>query len=504
MIAIIGFSFALENAAEMSPAQLSYLLNQLLAHTHETEWLEWKRNKADPEVIGRNLSGLANSGVLHGRGTAYMIWGIEDDTRAIVGTSFRPREAKKGNEELQNWLMRSLRPQVDFKIHEWLHEGKPMVMFEIPCVDDIPVRFRGNAYVRVGSLTKRLDDYPPKEKALWTALTKTQFEKGIARSDLSGDEVLSSLRFVECLKLLGIPLPKDQQRVLERLVQEDLIVAAPEGKFDITNLGAVLFAEDLRQFDLLDRKALRVIKYEGAGRTRMEREWRDAPSRQGYAVAFSAMLAYIASQLPHSEPIGQAFREEIRAYPETAIRELVANALIHQDFSVAGAGPLVEIFDQRVEITNPGAPLIDPQRFLDFPPKARNPKLAAMMRRMQICEEAGTGVDKVVEEIEDYRLPAAEFRLKGDNTQVALFGPKKFSDMTKPERVHACYQHSCLRYVQGKQMTNMSLRERFGLPANRHASISRVIRNALDAELVKMFENGSAVGRGASYVPFWA
>ena len=488
----------------MSPEQLSYLLHQLLSDAHETEWLECKRNKADPEAIGRNLSALANSGVLHGRDTAYMVWGIEDDTQAIVGTSFRPWEAKKGNEELQNWLMRSLRPQVDFRIHEWLHEGQPMVMFEIPCADDAPVRFRGNAYVRVGSLTKRLDEYPPKEKALWAALTKTQFEKGIARSDLSGGEVLSSLRFLDCLSLLEIPLPKDSQRILERLAQEDLIVAMPGGKFAITNLGAILFAEDLHQFDLLDRKALRIIKYEGAGRTRVEREWRDAPSSQGYAAAFSAILAYIASQLPHSEPIGQAFREEIRAYPETAIRELVANALIHQDFSVSGAGPMVEIFDRRVEITNPGAPLIDPQRFLDFPPKARNPKLAAMMRRMQICEEAGTGVDKVVEEIEDYRLPAAEFRVKGDNTQVVLFGPKEFSAMNKLERIHVCYQHACLRYVQGKQMTNMSLRARFGLPANRHASASRVIKNAMDEGLVKVFENGSAVGRGASYAPFWA
>lgn len=334
--------------------------------------------------------------------------------------------------------------------------------------------------------------------------TEDLFERGIARRDLSGDEVLSSLRFVDFLKLAGIPLPKDFRRVLEWLAREDLIVAAPGGRFDVTNLGALLFAEDLRQFGLLERKALRIIKYEGDGRTRMEREWRDAPSRQGYAAAFDAICAYVDSQLPHSEPIVHAFRKEIRAYPETAIRELVANALIHQDFSVTGAGPMVEIFDQRVEITNPGAPLIDSRRFLDFPPKKRNPKLAAMMRRLLIGEAGDTGVDKAAEAIEDYRLPAAEFQVKGDNTRVVLSGPKKFSDMAKPERVRACYQHACLRCVQGEQMTNMSLRERFALPANRHASVSRAIKNAMDDGLVKVFEDGSSVGRGARYVPFWA
>ena len=370
--------------------------------------------------------------------------------------------------------------------------------------DGTPERSRNNADAWVGSLAHISADRSPKEGEARIASTEGRFERGIARRDLSGDEVLSSLRFVDCLKLLGVPLPKDFRRVLEWLVQEDLIIATPGGRFDITNLGALLFAEDLRQFGLLDRKVLRIIKYEGAGRTRMEREWRDAPSRQGYAVAFSAICAYIDSQLPHSEPIGQAFRKEVRAYPETAIRELVANALIHQDFAVTGAGPTVEIFDQRVEVTNPGAPLIDPQRFLDFPPKTRNPELAAMMRRMQIGEAEGAGVDKAVEAIEDYRLPAAEFRFKGNNTQVVLFGAKKFSDMAKPERACACYQHACLRYVQGKQMTNMSLRERFGLPANRHASISRVIKNAMDDGLVRVFEDSSSVGRGASYVPFWA
>ncbi len=145
----------------------------------------------------------------------------------------------------------------------------------------------------------------------------------------------------------------------------------PGRRFDITNLGAILFAKNLATFDRLARKALRIIKYKGTGRTDTEREWRDAPSQKGYALAFEAAVAFINSQLPQNEPIGQAFRTEVRMYPEKAIRELVANGLIHQDFTVTGAGPMVEIFADRMEITNPGEPLVDTLRFIDTPPRSR-------------------------------------------------------------------------------------------------------------------------------------
>jgi predicted HTH transcriptional regulator len=55
-------------------------------------------------------------------------------------------------------------------------------------------------------------------------------------------------------------------------------------------------------------------------------------------------------------------------YPPTAIRELVANMLIHQNFNIKGTSPMVEIFDSRIEMTNTGQPLVEPQRFLDTPP----------------------------------------------------------------------------------------------------------------------------------------
>ena len=194
---------------------------------------------------------------------------------------------------------------------------------------------------------------------------------------------------------------------------------------------------------------------------------------------------------------------QCRCIPKGAVRELVANALIHQDFLVTGAGPMVEIFDDRIEITNPGEPLVDTQRFVDNPPRSRNEALASLMRRFGMCEERGIGIDKVVSEIEAYQLPAPLFEAPKGFTHIVLFAPKALASMDKRERVRACYWHACLKRVMQDYLTNASLRERFGIKANNRAIASRYIKEALDADMVKPFDEHAGKKMMKS-VPFWA
>lgn len=282
----------------MTPVQLSALLIELLAQPKELEWLEVKHNNERPEMIGESISALANAAALHGRDVAYMVWAIEDGTHSVVGTTFRPRATKKGNEELENWLMRSLHPQINFKIHEFAHDSHAVVLFEIPRAASAPVRFVADAFIRVGGLKKKLKDYPAKEADLWAVFARKPFEIGVAKADLAGDEVLSLLDFAGCFDLLKITLPTDSKGILQRLADEKLVESKPGGRYDITNMGAILFAKNLNAFDRLGRKAIRVIKYKGKGRTEAEREWRDPPSQKGYAAAYEAAVGFISSQLP--------------------------------------------------------------------------------------------------------------------------------------------------------------------------------------------------------------
>jgi ATP-dependent DNA helicase RecG len=190
-------------------------------------------------------------------------------------------------------------------------------------------------------------------------------------------------------------------------------------------------------------------------------------------------------------------------FPEIAIRELVANALIHQDFTETGASVMIEIYDDRLEISNPGLPFIPPDRFIDEY-RSRNERLADMMRRLGICEEKGSGIDKVIRAAEVYQLPAPDFRVGAHRTTAILFSHQDLEDMDRNDRIRACYQHCCLRYVMNEKMTNQSLRERFKVPEGKVATISTIISATMDVGKIKVADPSQTSTRYRNYVPFWA
>lgn len=443
---------------------------------------------------------MANSAALLWKPRAYVVWGVEDRTRRVVGTAFEPTAAKQGNEDLENWLTRLLEPQVPFRFHSCEVDGAHVVVLEIESALHQPVRFKGEEYIRVGSYKKRLKDHPEKERALWQRFTSAAFEGGIAAQRLTGDDVLRLLAFPSYFDLLSIPLPPDQAGILGALLAEGLVERSESGAWNITNLGAVLLAKDLAQFDALRRKSVRIVQYAGKGRILTTKE---QVVSSGYASGFEALVQQVVAALPTNEVIEQALRKSVPMFPPLVVREVVANALIHQDFAVTGAGPMIEVFDDRMEVTNPGRPLVPTERLLDQPPRSRNEKLAALMRRFGICEERGSGIDKVVFEIEFFQLPAPLFETSGDSMRVVLFGHRALRDMEKADRVRACYLHACLRYVTRQPMTNTSLRERFGIDEKNAATASNLLNEAVDAGVIAI-QDPTVGYRLRRYLPFWA
>ncbi len=265
------------------------------------------------------------------------------------------------------------------------------------------------------------------------------------------------------------------------------------------NLGAVLFAKRLNEFRSLNRKAIRVVVYKNESRVETLRE---QGGERGYASGFEGLITFLKNLLPSNEVIEQALRKEVPMFPELAIRELVANAIIHQDFQQSGTGPMIEIFPNRMEITNPGLPLVKTDRFLDSPPKSRNEGIASLMRRFGICEERGSGIDKVVFQTEVFQLPAPVIETVNDFTRVILFSHRELKHMDKEDRVRACYLHSCLRYVQRDFMTNSTLRTRFGIEEKNSAMASRIIKDATDAGRIVAYDI-SASRKFMKYVPSW-
>ena len=475
------------------------LVHELRGLPHETEWVEFKQNRANEEEIGEYISALANSASILGKVNAYMIWGVDDKEHDIVGTTFQPNTFKVGNEDLENWLLRLLEPKINFRFYELTIDDKAVVLLEICAAFRHPVQFKGVEFVRIGSYKKKLKDHAEKARELWRALDNTPFEREIAAENIPVDQVITLLDYPVYFELLKLPLPEGRDGILSALEADEMIDKNDAGLWDITNLGAILFAKNLADFKSLRHKAMRVILYEGGNKVKTIRE---QEGTKGYAAGFEGLIDFITNLLPSNEVIGKALREEVPMFPELAIRELVANAVIHQDFHATGTAPLVEIFDNRMEITNPGKPLVKTSRFLDSPPKSRNEALASFMRRIGVCEQRGSGVDKVVFQTEYYQLPAPIFETTDEHTRSVLFSHREFKDMDKADRIRACYLHACLRYVERDFMTNSSLRERFGIEKKNSATISRVIKDTLEAEEIKRYDN-EAGRKYMKYVPWW-
>lgn len=485
---------------DRSTEYLLSLLHELRKLPRETEWVEFKHNNKKPEDIGEYLSALANTATLMGKIHAYLVWGVDNDSHDIIGTTFDPSATKVGNEELENWLLRLLTPKINFRFYPLQVDGFSVVLLEISAAFRHPVQFKNTEFIRVGSYKKKLKDFPEKERDLWRVFDRIPFEREIAAENVTADEVLKLLDYPSYFDLLSLPLPDGREGILAALAADEMIAPDKSNKWNITNLGAVLFAKQLANFRPLRRKAVRVVLYKDEGRTESIRE---QMGTKGYAAGFEGLIGYITNLLPSNEVIGQALRKEVPMFPELAIRELVANAIIHQDFYLTGSAPMVEIFSNRMEITNPGLPLVNTDRFLDSPPKSRNEALASFMRRIGVCEERGSGIDKVVSQTEFYQLPAPLFETAVEHTRTVIFAHRKFREMDKKDRLRACYLHACLRYVQRDFMTNTTLRKRFGIEEKNSSMASRIIRDTIDADLIHCHDE--TVGNKArKYLPWWA
>ncbi|WP_236698417.1 ATP-binding protein [Xylophilus sp. Leaf220] len=483
-----------------SQEYLLSLVNELRGFPEELEWLEFKHNNEDPSEIGEYISALSNSAAYCGKAFAYLIWGISNADHSIVGTTFRPASSKKGAEELESWLLRMTSPKINFSFSTVEILGRTVVVLTIERAQNTPVSFSGSEFIRIGSNKKKLKDFSERERTLWRIFDTTPFEVGIASERQTTAQVLSSLDYKSYFDLSGLVVPEQNEGIAKALEGDNLIVPCDAGGWNITNLGAILFATRLEDYPSLARKAMRVISYAGNDRVETTRE---QIGLRGYASGFKGLISYVNSLIPSNEIIGQALRRKVPMFPELAVRELIANALIHQDFSLHGTGPMVEIFSKRIEITNPGSPLIDTNRFVDTPPRSRNETLASLLRRLGVCEERGSGWDKVVWETENYQLPAPTAESTDHHTRVVLYAHKALSEMDKGDRIHACYLHACLKHVSRDQLTNSSLRARFGVEERNKAAVSRYIKEAVDADLIKPYEVGAARNQ-MRYVPFWA
>lgn len=453
----------------------------------ENERLEFKEAKLqfDTHKLLQYCVAIANEGGGH------LILGIADaPPRQIVGT-----EACQDVDATAKKIYDKLHFRVD--VEEGAYSERRVVVFRIPS------RPRGTAYHLDGAYLMRCGDalIPMSEDRLREIFAETNqhWLEEHSRTDLDAQQVVELLDTQTFFELLRLPYPTNRTGVIERL-QEVKFIDRIAGRYAIRRLGAILIAKRLDQFSELARKAPRVINYTGT--SKMETK-SDAVGNKGYAVGFQALVEFVSGLLPQNEVIKGALRKDVKLVPENIVRELLANALIHQDFTMSGTSMTVEIYSNRIEISNPGEPVVPVERFIDGC-HSRNERFAAFMRKVGICEEKGSGIDRVVNTAEVLQLPAPDFRTGYRSTSVIIYGPEAFEKMERDDRIRACYQHCVLKYVMSERMTNQSLRTRFKLSESKSAITSQIIAQTIESGLIKPDEKVARSKKYARYLPFWA
>ncbi len=458
----------------------------------ELNELDWKSDLSDKsERLAQHLSAFANL-----KGGGILVYGVHND-----GTCFdlTKEEIDKIIQTLGNIAQNNLVYPIPIEHSVMEFEGHALLFVYIPEQSDKPVYLRGkdiySSYHRSAGQTVKMSKN--QVKALIATSQGITFEQLIAKDNLTKDEVLQYLDFKALYRILDKNIPQSTDAIIERLA--DYHLCNYNGRsWNITNLGAILFANHLQDFPNMAGHEVIVRKYVG---TNNQQQAFEQHGVHGYVVGFEGLIDFIMSNTS-IEKIDVS-REAIPIYPRVAIREFVANALVHQDFGITGMPVTIEIFSNRLSITNAGAPLNDINRLIDLPPQSRNEQLAQMMFTLGICERRGSGIDRAIAAVEKMYLPPVKFSKSEQHTRVFIFPQKSLKDMTKQEKISACYQHACLVYEDGENINNQSVRERFELTKNESSIASRILSDTMEAGLIKPADIETASKKYMTYIPYY-
>ncbi|WP_034671511.1 ATP-binding protein [Epilithonimonas caeni] len=485
----------IKNWATRAFALLDHCLGKIPLEINELDWKENLSPKNDK--LAQHLSAFANN-----PGGGFIIFGIDDVTGNTLGID-RDKSIEIVD-KLSSIGRDSLEPNVPIDHCIEYYNEKHILIIYIKESSIKPVHLKNktieDSFIRSGGTTRRASR---QEIGGLLLNSKTpNFEELHSTKLLSQEQVLTLLDYKELFHLLKKPLPSNLSEIFYILKNEKIVNEENNG-FYITNFGALACANSLKEFDGLSRKSIRVIRYRGLNKAETIREY---PGSKGYAIGFEGLIQFVKQMLPSSEIIKSALRMEETVFPEIALRELFANALIHQDFTIKGTGPLIEIFDDRITITNPGKllPTKQLERIIGTTPESRNEVLASSFRRFGICEERGSGFTKTIASIELYGLPPLKLEELENAFKVTLYTPKPFAKLSETERIEACYQHAVIQYLSSGSMNNASLRERFQMSERQRSQISLVIKNTLEKGKIKPKDPENSSTKFVEYVPYWA
>jgi ATP-dependent DNA helicase RecG len=391
----------------VNTAELTALLDRLCAEPRETEWLEFKANRYEPQALGEYLSALANSACLQGRPRGYLAFGIEDGSHAVVGTTFDPQAEKgKGEQLLPLWLSLGLRPNVGFEIHPFTYQGERVVLFEVLPAFDRSVEFYGTAYVRDGTSKTELSKYPEKARTIWNRRVdwSAQVCEQASLNDLEPQAIVKARREfatkfpAQAAAAAGWDdatfLNKAKLTIRGGVTHAALLLL---GKPEASTLLAPAVA---RISWLLKNERNEDLDYEHFG--------------PPFLLNVDKVLARIRNLTVRELPGGTLFPVELTQYDPWVIREALHNCIAHQDYGLRGRVQVVETPDTLL-LTNVGGFLpgrVETVIEQDAPLEIyRNPFLAEAMVNLNMIDTQGGGIKRMFMKQRERFFPMPDYDL---------------------------------------------------------------------------------------------
>lgn len=400
------------------PDRFRALVDELCRLPGETEWVEFKANYQSPQAIGEYISALANASCWKAKPRGYLIFGINDETHEVVGTSINPyTEKAKGNQDLLLWLKTRLHPNLGFETHIVDHPGGRVVLFEINPARNEPVSFQGQSFIRIGSSKTRLDRHPEIARAIWTRESDWSAE-------ICTDATLADL----------------DQQALEK-AREQFIVKHPAQANEVATWDDVTLlnkARVLKQGEVTHTALLLLGRPEAAtllSPAVAKISWilKDADNREldyehfgpPFLLAGDRLQNRVRNLVVRTMPSGTLFPQEITQYDPWVIREALHNCIAHQDYQLRGFIRVVE-FPDRVLLKNVGDFLpgdVETVIRQDAPQSIyRNPFLADAMVELNLIDTQGGGIKRMFETQRRRSFPLPDYDLTTDCVTVHLNG----------------------------------------------------------------------------------
>ncbi|WP_372886285.1 RNA-binding domain-containing protein [Psychrobacter sp.] len=402
------------------PDYYQHLFLSLVQQPTEQEWLEFKHNFHSSEEVGKRISALANGACLSGKKFGYLVFGVEDGTHNIVGTSFSPKIKKaKGNEDLEHWLVSRLSPKIHFTIHELQIDGKAVVLFEIPAATNTPVSFLHEPYIRIGSFTKLLKQYPDQSRKLW------QNRADDWSAEICHKATLEDLD-PKAIAVARQVFAEKNKRLAEDIKGWDDITFLNKAKItirgQITNSAIILLGHYESTYFLSPAQAHITWILKGTDGIEKDYQHFEPP----FLLALDEVYNKIRNLNYRYMPAGTLFPEEVQQYDPYIIREALSNAIGHQDYQLGGRITVVEKEDSTLIFQNSGEFIpktIENVLLQDAPEVSyRNPFLVNAMVSLNMMDTIGSGI-KTMYQIQYKRFfPLPDYELSDNRVRVKFTG----------------------------------------------------------------------------------